>query len=101
MKRLNLVLVLLFASMVTACGYNSGVRTPDSVSYVYFTGNAVGTEVVVGSRTPFIVDKLGYKNVYEVSPGKQRVTIRKNGKVLVDRVVLLGDGQDKEFNVPN
>ena len=33
-------------------------------------------------------------------PGKHLVVIKREGKVLVNRNVLLGDGHEKEFHVP-
>lgn len=93
-------LALLLVTVLSACGYNEGIRSTEQSSFVYFTGNAYGASATVGDGEPFTVDKLGERNLYKVSIGKQRVVIRRAGVVVVDRVVLLGDGQSKEFNVP-
>jgi hypothetical protein len=100
MKIFKLSLALLLVTALSACGYNEGVRSTEHSSFVYFTGNAKGAFAKVGDGESFIVNKLGERNVYKVASGKQRVLVSKAGVVLVDRLVLLGDGQSKEFNVP-
>jgi hypothetical protein len=99
MKILKFSLALLLASTRLACGYNEGVRSTEQSSFVYFTGNAQGVSATVGDGEPFVVNKLGERNVYKVASGKQRVVVRKAGVIVVDRIVLLGDGQSKEFNI--
>lgn len=94
-------LVFLLAAMLCACGYNEGVRVTEQSSFVYFTGDAIGVLATVGEGETFTVDKLGERNVYKVATGKQRVIVRRAGVVVIDRVVLLGDGHSKEFNVPH
>lgn len=100
MKTFKLSLAILLATTLSACGYNEGIRSTEQSSFVYFTGNAKGASATVGDGEPFIIDKLGERNLYKVTTGKQRVIVRKASVVVVDRVVLLGDGQSKEFNVP-
>ena len=99
MKILKFSLALLLASTLLACGNTEGVRSTEQSSFVYFTGNAQGVSATVGDGEPFVVNKLGERNVYKVASGKQRVVVRKAGVIVVDRIVLLGDGQSKEFNI--
>jgi hypothetical protein len=100
MKTFSLLIVSLLLVMTTACGYNTGVSSSEPVSYIYFTGDAEGAEVFIDDTSAFVVNKTGNKNQYKVSPGKHVITIKKGNKVLVKRSVLLGDGHEKEFNVP-
>ncbi len=85
---------------ITSCGYNSGVRSTEPASYLYFTGNPQGVSVIVGDSPAFIVSEFGPGNKYQVSPGKHKIIIRKAGKVIIKREVLLGDGHSKEFFIP-
>jgi hypothetical protein len=94
------IIVLLFITTITACGYNSGVSTSEPVAYLYFTGEAKGAQVYIDDLTPFTINKIGIKNQYQVMPGKHLVVIKHEGQVLVKRAVLLGDGHEKEFYVP-
>lgn len=101
MNILKLFLALMLSVMISACGSsNEGVMVSEKKSFVYFTGNALGASATVGDSLPFVIEKLGQQNIYKVATGKQRVTVQKSGVVLVDRIVLLGDGQTKEFHVP-
>ena len=94
------LIVLLFVTAITACGYNSGVSTSEPIAYLYFTGEAKGTQVYIDDLTPFTVSDTGNKNQYQVMPGKHLVVIKREGKVLIKRDVLLGDGHEKEFYIP-
>lgn len=100
MKKLSLLITSLLLMMTTGCGYNAGVSTSEPVSYLYFTGAAEGAEVFIDGASVFVISKTGNKNQYKVSPGKHIITIKKGPQVLVKRSVLLGDGHEKEFNVP-
>lgn len=94
------LIVLLFVTAITACGYNSGVSTSEPVAYLYFTGEAQGSQVYIDDLAPFTVSKTGNKNQYRVIPGKHVVVIKRDGKELVKRDILLGDGHEKEFHIP-
>lgn len=101
MKLFKISLTLVIVMLLGACGYNHGVSTSEQASFVYFSGAAMGAEVTVGEGDAFIVDKVGERNLYKVAPGKQKIIIKQNGVIVVERHVLLGDGQSKEFNVPS
>lgn len=94
------IIVLLFISLISACGYNAGVATSEPVAYLYFTGEAEGVQVYIDDLTPFTVSKTGNKNQYRVLPGKHLIVIKRDNKELVKRDVLLGDGHEKEFFIP-
>lgn len=100
MKKLLLLIGSIILIMTTGCGYNSGVSTSEPVSYLYFTGEAEGAEVFIDSVSAFIVTEMGNKELYKVSPGKHVITIKKGSQMLINRHILLGDGHEKEFNVP-
>ena len=101
MKLFKISLTLIIVMLLGACGSTHGVRTSEQASFVYFSGAAKGAQVTVGDGDMFVVDKVGERNLYKVASGKQKVIIKKSGVIVVDRLVLLGDGQSKEFNVPS
>lgn len=94
------IIILLFITFITACGYNSGTSTSEPVAYLYFTGEAKGAMVYIDDLAPFKINKIGIKNQYQVIPGKHQIIIKHEEKILVNRNVLLGDGHEKEFFVP-
>jgi len=99
-KSISLIILLSIFTLMTGCGYKEGVTSSERVAYLYFTGNAKGAEVRVGKDTHFTVKKLGVNEQYKVSPGKHLIVVIQDGKVVVKRNLLLGDGQAREINVP-
>lgn len=100
MKKSLLLIASIMLIMTGGCAYNSGVSTSEPVSYLYFTGEAEGVEVFIDNVPAFVVTETGNKELYKVSPGKHVITIKKGVQVLMNRNILLGDGHEKEFNVP-
>ncbi|MGX9462854.1 hypothetical protein ACWXWU_16700 [Shewanella sp. A14] len=100
---MNIIKLLILSTLVlvvSGCGYNSGVKTEASASYLYFTGAAEGVEVSVDNIPAFTVTETGIANQYRVTPGKHLIVITRDGQVIVKREILLGDGHEKEFYIP-
>ena len=89
------VFVLLF---VGGCGYNSGALTPEKRAYLYFTGATEGVEVSIDNGPTFAVKK-GEENHYKLKPGMHSVKIYRDGDMIVERQIYLGDGIAKEIEV--
>ena len=103
------LLVVSFAS----CGYQEGIREPDRQSFIWFSGqtqNAVaivdngepvqlGATYYVDSETGERVNKGG-KILYQVTPGKHEIFVKKEDRIVVHRKVLIGSGSTKEIWVP-
>ena len=104
MNILKTLLIALFLLIGTACSsyntYSSGTTSIEPVSYLYFTGNIEGAEVSIDEAPAFLVTKSGAKQQYKVTPGKHQITVSKQGNVVVKRNILLGDGHEKEINIP-
>jgi hypothetical protein len=102
---MNIIKKLFIFSLLvitSACSntYSSGQMTTEPVSYLYFSGNITDAEVSVDGAPSFLVTKAGPKQQYKVTPGKHTITVTKQGKVVVQRNVLLGDGHEKEISIP-
>lgn len=104
MKIFKAFITLMLITLTSACSsyntYSSGEGSTEPVSYLYFSGDITGAQVSVSDAPAFLVTKTGIKNLYKVTPGKHIITITKNGKVVVKRNVLLGDGLEKEIHIP-
>jgi len=107
---IGISIALLF---IITCGYREGVLQKDSVSYVWFTGNVEGAMASIDNGEPFALQVSNYpqdassggksdaKYVhYKLSPGKHRITVKKQGQVVVDRIVILENENIKEIDVP-
>jgi len=104
MNIIRTLFIFSLLSMTSACSYNtysSGQTTAEPVSYLYFSGNITGAEVSIDGAPSFLVTKVGSKQQYKVTPGKHTIIVTKQGKIVVQRSVLLGDGHEKEINIPN
>jgi len=101
MKKLTILLTMLALFGMSACGYKEGVRTEASKSYLYFTGFAkedksVSVSIDKGTQFSVLEGKL---NRYSVKPGKHLIEVYKNGELVVQREIYLGDGIAREIEV--
>ena len=100
MKKIILLCISVMVLLSTGCGYKESVTVQEQASYIYFTGNAKGTEVSIDGGTSFTLKKIGKEEQYKVAPGKHTIEVRKDGQTVVKRSLLLGDGIAREIRVP-
>jgi hypothetical protein len=100
MKRLTAAILVLLFTMMSGCGYKEGVQSEERVAYLYFSGSAKGAVVYIDDLPTFTVEKLGPDEPYKVAPGKHMIILKKEGQILVQRTLMLGDGIAKEIYVP-
>lgn len=98
-------LVFIVVCFVIGCGYKEGVIQKDPVAYLWFTGSAEQASVFLDDKEPFVLNKSGGSQegnltYYQVPPGKHRIVVKKGSEVVVDRIVIVGDGAIKEILVP-
>ncbi len=96
MQRIVSILSILF--LLAGCGYKEGVVSGDSKAYLFFSGNVAGATVVVDDSAPFAIE-AGRDHRYRVSTGKHRVKVIREGVVIIERELYLGDGIAKEIAV--
>ncbi len=113
MKNIIIITILMVSFLVVAgCGIREVVIQPDNKSYIWLSGNIDGVVVIVDSNKPLLVTGFNSTNsqreeldsdkrmLYEVKPGKHEVIVKRNGKVVVHRVIIINSGSIKEINVP-
>jgi hypothetical protein len=98
MMRNFLIAVGILSILLSGCGYKEGVSTGRQMSFLYFSGNTENISVSVDGGEQFTV-KPGRDNQYEVLPGKHIIVVYKQGVILVEREVYIGDGISKEIGV--
>ncbi len=100
---MNIKVVLIFIaslSILTGCGgYQTGVVSEAQKSYLFFNYEAQGSEYSVDDSAWYKIEKTGETELYPTIPGKHRIKVRKQGVIVVDKMVLLGDGISKEIKV--
>ena len=114
MRKWIVLTVAVSAVLVAACGgYQEGIREPDRQSYIWFTGETKGAVAIIDDNKPFKVDQAYNENIetgekeprqgrtlYQVKPGKHEIKVKKDGQLVVHRVLMIGAGATKEVRVP-
>lgn len=110
---------MIFAALVlfiaiTGCGsYHEGVVHEAPRSFLWFTGNTHNTFVLIDNGEPFELKKSYHidedtgrkvenKKVthYQIAPGKHNIIVTKGDQVIVNRVIMIGNGMTKEIQIP-
>ena len=103
------ILVILACLLLSACGYQEGIVQKTERSYLKFTGNWPNSIVQVDLMQPFELKPPSSSNdpkaapdntLYQLSPGKHRVTVTRGGSILVDRVMILENQVTMEVQIP-
>lgn len=112
MKKYIAILVILSLATVLGCGFREGVIQPDSRSFIWFSGNTQDAIASVDKQSEFkiepnyYVDNRGEKvkksgrALYEVKPGKHEIIVKRNGEIIVNRILMISAGATKEVRVP-
>ncbi len=109
MQRLFLTLICLL--LLSACGYQSGVVQKSELGYIQLTGNWKNTQVSIDKADPFELKYLSDPNdpdatqskptlKYGLKPGKHIVKASRDGKLLVNRIILVTSQQTTEVAIP-
>lgn len=101
------IIVGLLALLLTACGsFKTQVQTEEGSS-LHLVGNPEQAVLVLDNTTTVDLNKtlsfdLNGKQVTKivVPQGQHRVTITRNGTLLVDRSIYIGEGQAFEIVLP-
>jgi len=106
------VFVLLIILILAGCGYREGVIQPAPKSYLWFTGNTNNALVYIDDITPFNLSpyerdaNTGESKPrsdlihYQLAPGKHTIIVKKGDRIVVNRVLILGEGITTEIEIP-
>lgn len=99
------IAVLSFFCLVVffGCGLRETVVQKEQLSYLSFTGDISNSIVHIDDLEPIVLNSNhpNNKNVqYELSSGKHHIVVLKDGKEVVNRILLLGSGSVKEIKIP-
>lgn len=96
---MKLVLFLILSVAFVGCGYTEGIVQKSPKSYLWFTGKTQNAFAFIDDREPFEVDNRKTTH-FQIAPGKHKIIVKKNDQIVVNRVLLIGDGMTKEIQVP-
>ena len=100
MRSIRAFLCVFLVVFLFGCGLTEGVIQKDQKSYLLFTGNISNSIVYIDELSPVEISEDNGKTLYEISPGKHNIIVRKSGEVVVNRDILLGNGITKEISIP-
>lgn len=96
---LTLFVLLAFVSGCNTKNQQTGTLTRAAASYLVFRGDTTFATVTVDNQA-FALTEENAKNHFELAPGIHRVKVEKQGRVVVDREILLSDRQTVEIAIP-
>ena len=103
------VFITLISFCIFGCGYKEGVVQTSPKSYLWFTGNIANSMVYINDLKPFSLNKPINEDPsqsqnelthYQIQPGKYNIIVKKSNAVVVNRVVILGEGMTTEIEIP-
>jgi hypothetical protein len=103
---LVLILVIILVDIgFTSCDTGTTVVQQNCQSQLCFTGNFVNAIVCIDEQKPIELKTPSrgtesLKNYYEVSPGRHRLVIYKEGEVVIDRFIFVHQNMTKEIKIP-
>ncbi len=98
------VCLILWAGCVSTGLSNNSTVSGNGGAVIAFVGNVYGIEVIIDSGTPIVFnstrDATGKATQLRVDPGRHTVIVVKDGRTVVQKAYLMGDGQTTEVFVP-
>jgi len=90
---------ILLALFLSSCGgYNETVTQKADKSFLKFVGKTEQVSVTIDGGKAFPLNPE--IEVYQVTPGKHRVTIYRGDKLIVDRNLILDNQTTMEVQIP-
>jgi hypothetical protein len=113
-KSIQILIICLITGILLGCGLKEGVIEKDSKSLLWFTGDTNGAIVLIDDQMQIDLSRKGSNVIgeegsvhrsnsekyYRITPGKHNIVIKKSGKVVLERNLLLEAGVVKEISVP-
>ena len=94
---LRFIVLLLVGSLIFACGYTTGTIQKAEKSFIVFSGNLENVKIHIDELEPFIPSSGKH---YEMAPGKHTLLVYREGKLLLNRIIILENQVITEIKVP-
>ena len=94
---IRFIILLLVASLIFACGYTTGAIQKAEKSFMVFSGNLENVKIHIDELDPFAPSSGKH---YEMAPGKHTLLAYREGKLLLNRIIILENQVTTEIKVP-
>jgi len=91
------IILLLVASLIFACGYTTGTIQKAEKSFIVFSGNLENVKIHIDELESFTPSSGKH---YEMAPGKHTLLAYREGKLLLNRIIILENHVTTEIKVP-
>ena len=98
-KTFNFILLALVV-LLSGCGLKEGVVTKEQQSFLSFTGNTKGAIAYIDTLPPIALKKSAKTILYQITPGKHSIIVKRSGVEIVNRNILIGNGITREIQIP-
>lgn len=99
-RRLLAVVAIAFAVGLAGCALQTGTITRAPTASFSFVGVVEGAVVTIDNGAPVTLTGSKRGGIVPTLPGRHQVRVSRDGVILVDREVLVGDLQIFEIALP-
>jgi hypothetical protein len=94
---IRFIVLLILASLISACGYTTGTIQKAEKSFIVFSGNLENVKIHIDELEPFTPSNGKH---YEMAPGKHSLLAYREEKLLLKRIIILENQVTMEIKVP-
>jgi hypothetical protein len=93
----KILILSLGALFIFACGHVEGTIQKAEKGFIVFSGNLENVSIKIDELEPFIPS---YRKHYQMAPGKHTLMAYRDGKILLNRIIILGNQVTMEIEIP-
>lgn len=91
------LILLLGVLFIFACGHQEGTIQKAEKSLIFFSGNLENVKIHIDELEPFTPT---YGKHYQMSPGKHTLMAYRDGKLLLNKIIILENQVTMEIRIP-
>ncbi len=92
-----LILLLLGALFIFACGHQEGIIQKAEKSLIFFSGNLENVKIQIDETEPFTPS---YGKHYHMLPGRHTLMAYRDGNLLLNKIIVLENQVTMEIRIP-
>jgi outer membrane lipoprotein-sorting protein len=95
------IAILLAISFFSGCGsYETKSIIEDKKSYLSFSDSLKDADYKVNNSGWYKIEKTGVDEIYQIQSGKIHLQVRKDGRIIINRELLVNNGSVRNIEGP-
>jgi len=95
------IAIMLAVSFISGCGsYETKSVIEEQKSYLSFSDSLKDADYKVNNSGWYKIEKTGVDEIYQIQTGKIHLQVRKNGKFIINRELLVSNGAVRNIEGP-